>query len=222
VFAIILTFAIFIPTITWASALLSPQDLQAVQPDLERFLDAVADLLEQKGLLESEDRQDWIDCQLGDFFQNGGYGVIAILYNPDLIALAEPDTMAFRITVPLEFGWLRVDTLRAFMPQTSVLPGMPLDANYQTEDGTPLACRFRWSASGGQLLMWDALAEGPISLGASLMSEGQPIFWAEAPIEDARETILLEVLDLDTDELLGGVTLTVQADEQRWRILEEE
>ena len=56
------------------SPLLSVDDLLALEDSYEAFLAELGDLAVERGLLSEEDRAAWHDAQLGDFFQNGGYG----------------------------------------------------------------------------------------------------------------------------------------------------
>ena len=58
------------------SPLLSVDDLIALEDSYEAFLNELGDLAVQRGLLSEEDRAAWHDAQLGDYFQNGGYGSI--------------------------------------------------------------------------------------------------------------------------------------------------
>ena len=60
------------------SPLLSVDDLIALEDSYEAFLNELGDLAVQRGLLSEEDRAAWHDAQLGDYFQNGGYGSILI------------------------------------------------------------------------------------------------------------------------------------------------
>ena len=64
------------------SPLLSVDDLLALEDSYEAFLAELGDLAVERGLLSEEDRAAWHDAQLGDFFQNGGYGSILVSYLP--------------------------------------------------------------------------------------------------------------------------------------------
>ncbi len=57
--------------------LLNASELSSLEPEYEAFLNKLADLLIQRGLLSQEDREDWFLYQMGDYYQNGGYGMIA-------------------------------------------------------------------------------------------------------------------------------------------------
>lgn len=205
----------------FADSMLSAQDLQAVQPEFEIFLEALADVLEQRGLLDADQREDWIAFQLGDYMQNGGYGTIAVMYNPDLLTQVEPDMMLLRRQILIEDWTLRLDTLRAFRPNASTLPGLPLEAILLTDDDVPVECRFRWYASSGQLLVWDGISGEVQPMGASVVTEGQPVYWQESPVGAKTETLTLELLAIDTDETLGEYVLTLVSDGQGWTVGEE-
>lgn len=204
-----------------ADSMLSAQDLQAVQPEYEVFLEALADVLEQRGLLDAGQREDWIAFQLGDFTQNGGYGTIAIMYNPDLLAQVEPDMMLLRRQAQIGEWTLRLDTLRAFRPNASALPGLPLETTLLTDEGVPVECRFHWYASSGQLLVWDGASGAVQPMGASVVTEGQPLYWQESPVGIKTETLTLELLAIDTEETLGEYVLTLVSDGQGWTVGEE-
>lgn len=210
-----------LPGSVFAESMLSAQDLQAIQPEFEIFLDALAEVLEQRGLLDAAQREDWIAFQLGDYTQNGGYGSIAIMYNPDVLSQVEPDMMRLRRQVPIGSWTLRLDTLRAFRPNASALPGLPLEAVLLTEEGVPVECRFRWYASSGQMLVWDGAGGGVQPMGASATTEGQPVYWSESPVGAKTETLTLELLSVDTEETLGEYVLTLASDGQGWTVGEE-
>ena len=74
--------------------LLNAEELGELRESYEAFLDELEDMIVEKGLLDESQREEWRMYQLGDFFQNGGYGMIAAMYTPDLLEYArEEDTM---------------------------------------------------------------------------------------------------------------------------------
>ena len=76
------------------SPLLSVDDLIALEDSYEAFLKELGDLAVERGLLSEEDRAAWHDAQLGDYFQNGGYGSILISYMPGALGYTrEEDTL---------------------------------------------------------------------------------------------------------------------------------
>lgn len=61
---------------------------------LRGFSGELGDLAVERGLLSEEDRAAWHDAQLGDFFQNGGYGSILVSYLPGALGYTrEEDTL---------------------------------------------------------------------------------------------------------------------------------
>ena len=76
------------------SPLLSVDDLLELEGSYEAFLEELGDLAVERGLLSEEDRAAWHDAQLGDFFQNGGYGSILVSYLPGALGYTrEEDTL---------------------------------------------------------------------------------------------------------------------------------
>ena len=82
----------------WAHAaegdpLLSVDDLLSLEDSYEAFLKELEDLIVSRGLLSESDRAAWHDAQMGDFFQNGGYGSILATYLPGALSYTrEEDT----------------------------------------------------------------------------------------------------------------------------------
>ena len=76
------------------SPLLSVDDLIALEDSYEAFLNELGDLAVQRGLLSEEDRAAWHDAQLGDYFQNGGYGSILISYMPGALGYTREEGRA--------------------------------------------------------------------------------------------------------------------------------
>ena len=56
------------------SPLLSVDDLLSLEESYEVFLEQLGDLAVERGLLSEEERAAWHDAQMGDLYQNGGYG----------------------------------------------------------------------------------------------------------------------------------------------------
>ena len=65
--------------------LLSVDDLLSLQDSYDAFLDELESLIIERGLLSPEERETWRDAQMGDFFQNGGYGSILANYLPGVL-----------------------------------------------------------------------------------------------------------------------------------------
>ncbi|MGN0776908.1 MAG: hypothetical protein ACI4MM_09570, partial [Candidatus Ventricola sp.] len=62
--------------------LLSVDDLLSLEDSYDAFLDELEELIVERGLLSPEEREAWRDAQMGDFYQNGGYGSILANYMP--------------------------------------------------------------------------------------------------------------------------------------------
>ena len=154
-------------------AYLSGSDLHEIEPQYEAFLDALADLLVSKGLLAEEEREEWLLYQLGDFLQNGGYGTIAAMYTPGMLSYADESVTVRRFEIETEAGKLTLETLRRFSPQYSSLPGLPLDTELCDAEGAPVGCRFRWTTTGGMLLIWDG--SEIVEVGSTFISDGRPL-----------------------------------------------
>ncbi|MEG0766801.1 MAG: hypothetical protein RR482_03705 [Clostridia bacterium] len=200
---------------------LSRRGLQAIQPAYEAFLEQLADLLIQEGQLDAQDRQDWMDIQLGDYLQNGGYGSIVTMYTPGLVHEADQDMMLCRMRLETQAGRLYVDTLRAYVLQSSMLPGLPLEAGMEDEQGTPIPCRFRWRASSGLFTVWDSVNNTAIYTGATCISVGRAVYWQEDPVGSGQEKITLEVLAQEVDEVIATACFTLQAGDRSWTVQED-
>ena len=64
------------------SPLLSVDVLLSLEESYEVFLEQLGDLAVERGLLSEDERAAWHDAQMGDFYQNGGYGSILVNYMP--------------------------------------------------------------------------------------------------------------------------------------------
>lgn len=196
-------------------AYLSGSDLKALEPAYEAFLNRLADTLIEKGLLPEADREAWLLYQLGDFLQNGGYGSIVAMYTPGLLSMADESVAMRRFQLDTPRGKLQLNTLKRYSPLYSSLPGLPLDA--ELHDGSsplPVACRFRWTVTGGMLMIWDG--NGVVEVGSTYTSDGRPLYWSETPVEGCREDLRLELLRLEEDVAMASITLTVVSEGGCW------
>ena len=195
-------------------AYLSGSDLHEIEPEYEAFLSALADLLVQKGLLAEEEREDWLLYQLGDFLQNGGYGTIVAMYTPGMLSYANESVTVRRFEIATAAGRLTLETLRKFSPQYSSLPGLPLDTELSDETGAPVGCRFRWTTTGGMLLIWDG--DGVVAVGSTFVSDGRPLYWYEEPMEGCEETLRLEILDTAENTVMATIYPDVRSEDGCW------
>lgn len=195
-------------------AYLSGSDLHEIEPEYEAFLNALADLLVKKGLLAEEEREEWLLYQLGDFLQNGGYGTIAAMYTPGMLSYADESVTVRRFEIETAAGELTLETLRKFSPQYSSLPGLPLDTELCDETGAPVSCRFRWTTTGGMLLIWDG--SEIVEVGSTFISDGRPLYWREDPVDGYDETLRLELLAAQEDVVMATITLNARAEDGCW------
>lgn len=197
------------------SAYLSGDDLRRIEPEYETFLEKLADVLIEKELLAAEEREQWLLYQLGDFLQNGGYGTIAAMYTPGLLAYADESVTIRRFDAATAAGTLTLETLRRYAPSYSSLPGLPLDTELNAPaTGEPVGCRFRWTAASGMLMIWDG--NDVVQVGSTYISDGRPLYWFEQPVDDCTETLRLELLRADEDVTMATVTLTLTAQDGCW------
>ena len=108
------------------SPLLSVDDLIALEDSYEAFLNELGDLAVQRGLLSEEDRAAWHDAQLGDYFQNGGYGSILISYMPGALGYTREEDTLLSLSAAFDGGRLELMTMRRYTPGDSTLSGLML------------------------------------------------------------------------------------------------
>ena len=108
------------------SPLLSVDDLIALEDSYEAFLNELGDLAVQRGLLSEEDRAAWHDAQLGDYFQNGGYGSILISYMPGTLGYTREEDTLLSLSAAFDGGRLELMTMRRYTPGDSTLSGLML------------------------------------------------------------------------------------------------
>lgn len=197
-------------------AYLSGEDLESLQPAYEAFLDAVADVLIARDLLSPAEEEAWKLFQVGDFTQNGGYGSIAVMYTPELLSFADASVFARKFSAQTQAGTVVLETLQRYVEKTSPLPGLPLDAALLDTTATDLACRFRWTASGGSLIMWDGAQAELVNVGATYVSDGRPLYWNAPPVRGITEILTLTLLHPTEDMTLAQVALTVRGGDDCW------
>ena len=195
--------------------LLSVDDLLSLEESYGAFLSELEELIVSRGLLSEEERDAWRDAQMGDFFQNGGYGSILASYMPGMLGLVrEEDTLAV-LRAPLGDDFtLEVSTMRRYTPQDSSLPGLMLTLSLEDASGTPLDATFSLSATSGVFLKWDALAGTYADVGVSADSAGETVVWSDqTPAANARNPVLsIAVTDAQTQQSLPGAELTLTVD----------
>ncbi len=204
-------------------ALLSTEDLQTLEPAYDLFLQDLADMIIARGLLDEADREDWVRYQLGDYYQNGGFGTISAMFTPDLLNLARPEEMLLRLQKELPVGTLHLDTMSAYSPLDATLPGLLLEASLLDAQGLPVACRFRWHSTHGGFVVWEG-GDGQVQeIGNTYINDGRPSYWSDQPIAgdpgNAVWTIQLEILDaFDDTKILGTADLLLTPQGNGWTL----
>lgn len=197
-------------------AYLPAEALRTLEPSFQAFLDEMADTLIEYALLEPQEREEWILYQLGDYYQNGGFGSIVVMYTPGLLHIADEAVTLRRFVVTTDAGEIHLDTLRRYSQGYSPLPGLPLDVEIFDSQGIPVPCRFHWTATGGSFLTWDSALESVVDVGNPYISDGRPLYWYAKPVEGIDEELVLDILPEDTDEAMASIAIIVTSTEDYW------
>lgn len=222
---LVLCFA-FLPACALAGEgdpLLSVDDLLSLEESYGAFLAELEDLIVERGLLSQEEREIWRDAQMGDFFQNGGYGSVLVNYMPGVLGYVREEETLLALSVPMGSHTLHLDTMRRYTPQDSSLSGLMLTMSLTDESGTPKAAEFTLSSTSGVFLKWDALSGAYVSVGAGAQSDGETVVWSDqAPIEGAKNPVItITATDSETQTALeGAAALTLSVDGDGYRVEE--
>ncbi|GHU68643.1 hypothetical protein FACS1894184_11150 [Clostridia bacterium] len=200
------------------STFLSPGALKELRPDYEQFLESMALTLMENNLLAEESKEDWISFQLADFAKNGGYGTIAIMYNPNLLASIDSDSLALRLTAPFGENVMYIDTLRSFAPGPSNLPGLPLEVSLVSATGEPILCMYRWTATYGALKVWDRVTDSVRSVSEGYVSMDPILYWYADGVESASENLTVEFISMDDGASYGSYQIDLACDGITWRV----
>ena len=198
--------------------LLSVDDLMALEESYGAFLDELEDLIVERGLLSEEERETWRDVQMGDFFQNGGYGSVLANYMPGLLGYVREEETLLELSCLFEDGsTFSVDTMRRYTPKDSSLSGLMLTLRLTDASGAPVNAAFSLTATSGVFMKWDAMMSAYASVGARADSDGETVVWSDqAPLVDAKNPVItIAMTDPETKEPLPHVielTLTVSGD----------
>lgn len=200
--------------------LLSVDDLLSLEESYSAFLSELEELIVARGLLSQEERETWRDAQMGDFFQNGGYGSVLANYMPGVLGYVREEETLLTLSVPIGSYTLHLDTMRRYTPQDSSLSGLMLTMSMTDASGLPKAAEFTFSSTSGVFLKWDALSGAYVSVGAGAQSDGETVVWSDqAPIQGAKDPVItITVTDSETQTALEGaaaLTLTVDGDGYR-------
>ena len=203
--------------------LLSVDDLLSLEESYAAFLSELEELIVERGLLSEEERDTWHDAQMGDFFQNGGYGSILANYLPGVLGYVRDEETLLQLSAKMEDGsTLYVDTMRRYSPQDSTLSGLMLTMSMTGSDGLPMFVSFDLGGTSGVFLKWDAMMGAYVSVGATAQSDGETVVWSDqVPIEGAKNpTISIEVTDPETQQPLHHAQLMLTVDGDGYRVQE--
>ena len=195
--------------------LLSVDDLLSLEKSYGAFLTELEALIVERGLLSEEERGAWRDAQMGDFYQNGGYGSILVNYMPGLLGYVREEDTYLTLSAPLGNGMeLELSTMRRYTPQDSSLPGLMLTLGVVDAQGVPVDAQYTFTATGGVFLKWDAMLGAYVTMGASATSGGETVVFSDqTPMPDAKNPVItIGVVDVATGEALSGAQLTLQVD----------
>lgn len=119
------------------------------------------------------------DAQLGDYFQNGGYGSILISYMPGALGYTREEDTLLSLSAAFDGGRLELMTMRRYTPGDSTLSGLMLTPSVLDESGAPMDAHYVLSATSGVFMKWDALLGTYVTVGATAESDGETIVWSD-------------------------------------------
>ncbi len=201
--------------------LLSVDDLLRLEESYNAFLSELEAIAVERGLLSESERQAWRDAQMGDFFQNGGYGSILANYTPGVLSYARAEETTVTLRAQLAGGQtLEVLTMRRYTPRDSSLSGLMLTLNLFGADGLPQDVGFSLSATSGVFLKWDQLTGAYVSVGVTAGSEGETVVWSDqTPSFGAKNPVITILLkDVETDEAIPGAALTLSVEGDGYQV----
>ena len=204
--------------------LLSVDDLLALEDSYTAFLVELEELIVSRGLLSEDEREAWRDAQMGDYFQNGGYGSMLINYTPGVLGYVREEETRLQLRLTLAGGCtLHLDTMRRYTPEDSSLSGLMLTLSVTDAQGAPMDTAFALGSSSGIFLKWDAMAGAYAAVGASAQSDGETVVWSDqAPLVDAQNPVItIAMTDVSTGQLLGTAALTLTVDGSSYRVGED-
>ena len=204
--------------------LLSVDDLLALEDSYTAFLVELEELIVSRGLLSEDEREAWRDAQMGDYFQNGGYGSMLINYTPGVLSYVREEETRLQLRLTLAGGCtLHLDTMRRYTPEDSSLSGLMLTLSVTDAQGAPMDTAFALGSSSGIFLKWDAMAGAYAAVGASAQSDGETVVWSDqAPLVDAQNPVItIAMTDVSTGQLLGTAALTLTVDGSSYRVGED-
>ena len=200
------------------SPLLSVDDLLSLEESYEVFLEQLGDLAVERGLLSEDERAAWHDAQLGDFFQNGGYGSILVNYMPGALEYTREEDTLLTLSAKLDGGMLELMTMRRYTPKDSTLSGLMLTPSMTDDAQMPMDAHYSFGSTSGVFMKWDALLGAYVSVGATAESDGETVVWsAQTPAENAKNPVLTITVS-NGREPLGEAALTLTVDGEGYRV----
>ena len=200
------------------SPLLSVDDLLSLEESYEIFLEQLGDLAVERGLLSDDERAAWHDAQMGDFFQNGGYGSILVNYMPGALGYTREEDTLLTLHAGLDGGTLELMTMRRYTPRDSTLSGLMLTPSMTDDAQMPMDAHYSFGSTSGVFMKWDALLGTYVSVGAIAESDGETVVWsAQTPAENAKNPVLT-ITVTNGREPLGEAALTLTVDGEGYRV----
>ena len=200
------------------SPLLSVDDLLSLEESYEVFLEQLGDLAVERGLLSEDERAAWHDAQMGDFYQNGGYGSILVNYMPGALDYTREEETLLTLSAKLDGGTLELMTMRRYTPRDSTLSGLMLTPSMTDDAQMPMDAHYSFGSTSGVFMKWDALLGTYVSVGATAESDGEIVVWsAQTPAENAKNPVLTITVS-NGREPLGEAALTLTVDGEGYRV----
>lgn len=200
------------------SPLLSVDDLLSLEESYEVFLEQLGDLAVERGLLSEDERAAWHDAQMGDFYQNGGYGSILVNYMPGALDYTREEETLLTLSAKLDGGTLELMTMRRYTPRDSTLSGLMLTPSMTDDAQMPMDAHYSFGSTSGVFMKWDALLGTYVSVGATAESDGETVVWsAQTPAENAKNPVLT-INVTNGREPLGEAALTLTVDGEGYRV----
>lgn len=200
------------------SPLLSVDDLLSLEESYEVFLEQLGDLAVERGLLSEDERAAWHDAQMGDFYQNGGYGSILVNYMPGALDYTREEETLLTLSAKLDGGTLELMTMRRYTPRDSTLSGLMLTPSMTDDAQMPMDAHYSFGSTSGVFMKWDALLGTYVSVGATAESDGETVVWsAQTPAENAKNPALTITVS-NGREPLGEAALTLTVDGEGYRV----
>lgn len=200
------------------SPLLSVDDLLSLEESYEVFLEQLGDLAVERGLLSEDERAAWHDAQMGDFYQNGGYGSILVNYMPGALDYTREEETLLTLSSKLDGGTLELMTMRRYTPRDSTLSGLMLTPSMTDDAQMPMDAHYSFGSTSGVFMKWDALLGTYVSVGATAESDGETVVWsAQTPAENAKNPVLT-ITVTNGREPLGEAALTLTVDGEGYRV----